>query len=338
MALLASIPTQTQTAAAAAVPATSIAIGKRRVEYHPSTLDGLSFPLTIAHAIRTIGWCPVVTAEAADAPHVTIVLAGASRRAEQRIAACTPYLREVAAAIPSVRVAGGSGRAGLAEVGRPHTISFVLVGPEMQPLESPSTRKESTVSTTAWCTVPPYAGSTAGSSTDPLVRWCAVQGTLAGWLASCRESPLVGSASAGHEALPPSTLGCPKLHRGNTLLCTMNPGFGNTNDSLRRSWLPSLAAAVTGRFVTVCACANHDTDGLGEIGVWKALPLDVEFVMPLTRNPFAAMVSFVGPDSGQGDDSERAERLAASLGMSTVGDSGQYTANAYWYAVRGRSG
>lgn len=321
----------------APVPPQTLGEGETCVQYHPSTLDGLSFALTLLHAIRSLSWCPVVPLAAAAQPEVVVVIAGASRKAEQRVAACTPYLREVLAAISSVRVAGSMPGAAAGRSVPLKRLSFVLVGPEVDVRDSAAQATEDTAQDMCvgqWHDVLPYEDC---SGTGAAVRFRCVRGTVDVFLARCFESPLwQGTTSEGS---PGVSIGTAKLHRGNTLLFIPNPGFGNSNGALLQSWLPSLRTCLASRMVTVCSCANHDTDGLGETAVWHSMGGRLERLAPLQQNPFAAMVSMVPPGgvgAGAGPEFRRAASLAKKLKMPLVGDIERYTANAWWYAVRGK--
>jgi len=313
--------TDSRTAAAAAAQVQTLATPSGPVQYHVSLLDGLSLPLTIAHAVRSIGWRAVCTPSGTGtftpaAPNSTIILAGASRRAEQRIAACTPYLQELALAMGSVQ-------AGSKQIPVAH-ISVLLVGPEVAPPHE---------GTPQWIAVPSYspaAGASAAAPAAPQLRYACMQDTLHGFMGKHWSwGPSSGEASgllAG-------------AHAGNTLIVTVNPGYGNLFASLTKAWLPSLHAALRSRCVLLGLCANHDADALGEQALLqRGFPGSLQQLSPPGASPFASMSTWVGDgdDAQAGATEKRAKQLAQALHSELVGDSNAYAGQSYWYAVRGK--
>ena len=305
-----------RTAAAAAAQPHSLSTPSGPVQYRVSLLDGLSLPLTIAHAVRSVGWR--ATAPAGASSNVTIVMAGASRRAEQRIAACTPYLRELGLALRSAQ--GGAGTVPV------RSISVLLVGPEVAMVDGNAIEGSS-----PWISVPSYApaGSDA-TPTWPQLRYACVRDTLHGLLG--REWGWNGGTNAGTGLFQGA-------HRGNTLIVTVNPGYGNLFSSLTKAWLPSLHAALRSRCVVVGLCANHDGDALGEHALLhRGFPGCVQQLAEAQRSPFGSMSTWVGgeQDAQASATEKRAKQLAAAMQCDVVGDSSAYAGQAYWYAVRGQ--
>merc|ERR1712166_1648907 len=68
----------------------------------PSLIDGLSYPLSVMYGLQTLGlgpdssYCPLMSAESGDWPVLTIVVAGAAERAEERVLDETTYFGELA--------------------------------------------------------------------------------------------------------------------------------------------------------------------------------------------------------------------------------------------------
>ena len=280
----------------AAVQPREMKLGSKRVRVHPALLDGMSWPMTAVHAIRTMDWhpqpCHCSAASAGTTWHpaeVFVVLAGASRRAEQRIVQDANYMHVLVQELAK----------------REHVaaITLVLAGPEIEYV--PGIQQHSSSSSVAYQRVGLMDYPSAGTpSAAPQVHVVLCKAALHDVLATPEHPGVVPGQCAE-----------------NTLVIAYNSGMGNRNAALRASWMPSLRAIADGEYSAVFTAANSSVDLAGEQVTLRVAAAQQGIQLHVThgphKNPWAAATMLGSPAGADAEDSE------------------PYCANSFWYAVSG---
>lgn len=265
----------------AAVQPREMRLGSKRVRVHPALLDGLSWPMTAVHAIRTMDWHPqhrrrAACVSAAWRPaEVFVVLAGASRRAEQRIVQDANYMHVLVQELASrERVAA---------------ITLVLAGPEIEYV--PGVPRHGSGSITYQRVGLMGHPSAAAPGAGPQVQ-----------VVLCKAALHEVLATPAHPAVIPGQ------RAENTLVIAYNSGMGNRNAALRASWVPSLRAIADGEYCAVFTAANASVDLAGEQAALQVAAAQQGIQLHVThgphKNPWAAATMLGSPAGAGADDSE----------------------------------
>ncbi|KAL3902520.1 MAG: hypothetical protein SGPRY_012036, partial [Prymnesium sp.] len=221
------------------------ASGSIRVE--PPMLDGLSYPLTLARALLSLRLKPP--------PLLTILVIGASSKAEERLLHDSNYWEELLLYLP-------------------HSMELLFVGPEIAPA---SHRKRFE-----------RAGLRGRAFRGTLGQLLREEPSL-----TPHNSIAVGfnTGNCLPHPHPSSHPIAPKLLRSHspqlTPTLTLNTiGMGSGLYPLMSSWLPDLLSLLHCGMVAIFSCANDYSDLKGELKVWQLLHANL--ILPPTPNPFKA--------------------------------------------------
>lgn len=271
------------------------------VQFHPSLLDGMSFPMTLASALAVSGWIPqfpqppaeVATrlaclhnedGESVDSDDdvkdrtgfvggtgaLVVLVVGASRRAEQRLFEQTNYFNELKYCMWELLARSATAMEHV--VPAPVTsISFVLIGPELvadaeeDELNWRVLRREGErnfkLSESQFLDLPQRYALYPGSVENLLARDAAI-------------------------------LPWP-VDPGSTIAVGFNTGFSHPTH--RASWIRSLLCMLDAGILCCFTCPNHDVDLVGELAVWRTI-LGAKIVVQPMASRFASMSRFVAQD------------------------------------------